>query len=108
MPPHVSVPPTGVALGDATQAFCVVWANEYPDESGFRVSVRYHEGGEQFQHTIPPDEHDFVFPAAEAPILSGPECTARRSYTIEVFVIRPGGDEPVGAVGVIAECGPPR
>lgn len=108
MPPHVSVPPTGVERGDATQAFCVVWANEYPDESGFRVSVRYHVGGEQFEHTIPPDEHDFVFPPAEAPVPSGPECTARQSYTIEVFVIRPAGAEPVGAVGGVAECGRPQ
>jgi len=108
MPPHVLVPPTGVERGDATQAFCVVWANQYPDESGFRVSVRYHEGGEQFEHIIPADEHDFVFPAAEAPVLFAPDCTARRSYTIEVFVIRPGGDEPVGAVSTVAECGRAR
>ena len=65
-------------------------------------------GGEQFEHTIPADEHDFVFPPAEAPIPSGPECTARQSYTIEVFVIRPAGDEPVGAVGGVAECGGPQ
>ena len=104
MPPYVKVPPTGVERGAATVAFCVVWANEYPDETGFRVSVRYHEGGDLFVHTIPADEHDFVFPAADAPILTGPECARRRSFTIEVVVLRPSGEEPVGASSVVAEC----
>jgi hypothetical protein len=104
MPPYISVPSTGVELGNANVAFCVVWATDYPDETGFRVSVRYHEGGDLFVHTIPADEHDFVFPAAEAPVLVGPDCTRRRSFTVEVVVLRPSGEEPVGASGVVAEC----
>ena len=105
VPPHVFVPPSGVALGAATKAFCVVWANEYSDGVGFRVSVEY-ASGEVFTHQIPPGQHDFVFPSSEAPILSGPLCTGRRSYSISVIVLRNGGEEPVGEVSVIAECAP--
>jgi len=105
MPPAVIVPPKGVEMGDAKQGLCVVWANDYSDESGFRVSVRY-EGGELFSHSIPANEHDFVFPAAEAPVLTGPDCVKRRSFTIEVVVLRPSGEEPVGASSVVAECRP--
>jgi hypothetical protein len=104
MPPHVTVPASGVALGDASKAFCVVWAGGFPDATAFRISVRY-EGGERFTHEVAPSEREFVFPPSEAPILSGPECTARRSYTVEVFVVRANGDEPVGAAAVSVECG---
>ena len=104
MPPHVTVPAKGVEQGDATKGFCVAWANDYPDELGFRVAVAY-EGGEVFTHPVAPDEHDFVFPAEEAPVLTGPQCTSRRSFTITVVVVRPGSEEPVGATAAVAECG---
>jgi hypothetical protein len=94
----------GVEQGDATKGFCVVWANEYPDELGFRVAVAYGEGGDAFSHVVAADEHDFVFPADEAPVLTGPQCTKRWRFTITVVVVRPSGEEPVGAVATVAEC----
>ncbi len=107
MPPHITVPPTGVERGAATKAFCVVWANEYPDELGFRVSVVY-ENGEVFTHLIGPDEHDFVFPPEEAPVLSGPCIYSRqRGHSLSVVVVRPGGDEPVGGVAMVGGCDDP-
>ena len=82
MPPHVTVPPNDAALGDATKSFCIVWSGDFPDESGFRVLLTYYEGGDIFSHTVGPDEHDFVFPPEEAPVLTGPECTKRRSFPL--------------------------
>ncbi len=107
MPPDVTVPPAGIERGDATKGFCVVWANDYPDELGFRVAATY-EGGEVFTHVVAADQHDFAFPADEAPVLTGPQCIKRRSFTVTVVVVRPSGEEPVGAVATVAECGAGR
>ena len=105
MPPHVTVPPNGAARGDATKGFCIVWSSDFPDESGFRVLVSY-GGGEVFSHTVGPDEHDFIFPPEEAPVLTGPGCSRRKDFTMTVFVIRPRGEEPIGGMATVAECGP--
>jgi hypothetical protein len=103
MPVGLYVPPSGIESAFVAGRMCVVWANEYPDELGFRVSLRY-DGGERFEHLVDPDSHDFVFPPTEQPILSGPGCFARHVWTLEVFVLLPSGAEPVGATSVIAEC----
>lgn len=104
MPAHVTVPPNGAALGDANKGFCIVWSGEFPDESGFRVEVRY-GGGEIFSHAVGPDEHDFVFPPEEAPVLTGPGCSRRKDFTMTVFVVQPSGETPIGGMAVVAECG---
>lgn len=104
MPPHVVVGPRGVFRGDAAAGLCVVWAEEFTDERGFTVSLVYTESGERFAHSLPPDQHDFVVPANEAPSLTEPGCSNRRAFRIEVFVQRGLQPEPVGGVAGVAEC----
>ena len=104
MPPHVNVPPNGAAQGDATKGFCIVWSNDFPDELGFRVQVRYGGRGETFSHTVGPDEHDFVFPPEEAPVHKGPQCDDRKDWTVTVYVVRPGGETPIGGGATASEC----
>jgi hypothetical protein len=79
---------------------CITWADEFKDETGFRVVLKY-GGGESFEYFAAADTVEFIPPAAHVEGLGSPEYgIARKDYGLEVWAIRPGGEEPVGAMFV--------
>jgi hypothetical protein len=89
-----------VNIGRTDQTVCLTWEDRTDDETGFRVVLEY-GGGEKFEYMAPADTVELIPPAADVAGLGsfGSEF-ARKNYGIKVWAIRPGGEEPVGAMFV--------
>lgn len=104
-----AVPP--VALGEP---FCAVWVDSFDDETGFRVVARLSGSklatneltSEESSYLVPADTVEIVFPPDRAPVAAPiARCVEQQSISIEVFVLRRGGEEPVGSYAISRECG---
>jgi hypothetical protein len=78
---------------------CVVWADEFSDETAFRVEVTYIGDPSvkaSFVHFVAANETSFQFPLDESPQLSGPTFLSRHSANIRVSALRPSVESHVG------------
>ncbi len=93
--------------GDAGE-FCIVWQDEFEDETGFRVTLNYGNGAEMFVYETGPDSTSFFPPSADSPPGSDADldtCVARSRRFVFVQALFPGGVIPVRGGEMEAECG---
>ena len=88
--------------------FCVVWADTFDDEQGFRITLQYlGTGGETFTYETGPHATQFAVPEQDRPRTeeSRDLCARRGSFSIQVVALREGGQEIVGGMAMDGECG---
>ena len=87
-------------LGYARQPdFCIAWRDEFSNELGFRITLTYISGDEEFVYQVGPDVTDFFFPQPDWPdVLPPPEtpcpsCSIKRKgFSIFVNALLPTGE----------------
>ena len=96
---------TGDKVAVARDPFCLVWRDDYADETGFRIVLHYLTGDETFTYRLPAGQTQFVIPTADAPQSARRPCD-RSSFSITVYALRPGSETLVGGFALEAECRP--
>ncbi|HZD56114.1 MAG TPA: hypothetical protein VE136_05305 [Anaerolineales bacterium] len=85
---------------------CVVWVDEFEDEMGFRVILKYWSSGEIFVYEVGSNVTQLVLPREHAPRLDESQEQALRRHDIQISVLalRPGHKPwPVGEMGLVAD-----
>ena len=88
--------------------FCVVWADTFDDEQGFRITLQYlGTNGDSFTYEVGPHVTEFVVPEEDRPRTDeSPElCAQRGSFSVQVMALRASGEEIVGGMAMDSECG---
>ncbi len=71
---------------------CVIWADEFNNETGFRVVLQFGYNGDMFVYDVPANRPGLPYP----PILSAPlgqsfeYCMAHKDYTLDIYALLPG------------------
>ena len=93
--------------GRAGEDICVVWEDNYTDETGFEVILEYPSEGARLTYPLPPNTEVFVFPAADQPraVPSAEACRRRTLHSVQVVVHRPSGTLSVGGFAAQGHCG---
>lgn len=88
--------------------FCIVWIDEFTDETGFQIVLEYPQSGEQFVYETEANVTQFLVSEAEAPRLaeSQEQCLKRKDWQVKVAALRPSGLHPFAATAVTIECNP--
>ena len=86
--------------------FCIAWLDEFSDELGFRITLRYLGSQEEFVYQVGPDVHDFFFPASDWPdALSATPCAScsirRKDFSVLVQALLPTGEITMGGFATI-------
>jgi hypothetical protein len=107
--PTVTCSPTSASSSQAQlrfgpDPFCASWRDQFSDESGFKVVLRYPKVGSTFEHTVGPNQTALIFPAEESPSSGDPSNCDRSVFMIELSVLRNGVTTPYDAVTFQTEC----
>jgi hypothetical protein len=86
--------------------YCISWVNPYNDETGFRIVWEYINSGEIFVYEVGPGVTELFPPEEHAPRMgeSREQCMRRKDFTLTIIALRPGGENRIDQVGMIAEC----
>jgi hypothetical protein len=85
---------------------CVVWLDEFEDETGFLIVLKYWSSGEIFVYEAGPDITQLVVPYVHAPRLdeSQEQFLRRHDIQISVIALRPNSKTSnVGDMGLIVD-----
>lgn len=89
--------------------FCIVWIDEFTDETGFQVILEYPQSGEQFIYETAANVTQLIVPENDTPRLteSLEQCMRRNAFMVQVIALMPATKRNVGGTGANIECGGP-
>lgn len=86
---------------------CFVWADEFDNETGFRLMLQFGYNGEVFLYDLPPNTTGMPFPAVLLEPLgqSFEYCMAHKNYDVTLYVLLPDQEpKPFTGFGFGGEC----
>lgn len=108
----VCLPPPGLLETEVdivADPFCIVWVDDFTDETGFQIVLEYPQSGEQFVYETEANITQFVVPEADRPRLteSLEQCMRRNAFMVQVVALISDNKQKVGGLGANIECGGP-
>ena len=86
-------------------AFCVVWVDNFQNETGFRIDLSYSDSGEIFVYEVGPDVTQVLVHEEHGPTDSQGNCIrTRQVFEANVIALLDSGSVQVGSVGGQGEC----
>jgi hypothetical protein len=79
--------------------FCIAWRDEFSNELGFRIVLRFSPSDEELVYHVGPDVRDFFFPPSDRPDTLPPPDTPcafcglkRKDFGVTVYALLPSGE----------------
>lgn len=71
---------------------CLLWADEYNNETGFRVVLQFGYNGDMFVYETPVNRPGMPYPGVLSTLLgqSFEYCVAHKDYTLDIYALLPG------------------
>ncbi|HJR80805.1 MAG TPA: hypothetical protein VJ821_12080 [Anaerolineales bacterium] len=86
-------------------AFCVVWVDNFQNETGFQIDLSYLDSGEIFVYEVGPDVTQVLVPEEHRPTDSQGNCIrTRQVFDANVIALLDSGNVQVGSIGGQGEC----
>src|SRR5687768_11248760 len=88
-------------------SFCIVWADNFQNETGFRTTLSYLNSGEIFVYEVEPNVTQVLVPEEHRPTTAGSqeECIrSRQVFEVKVIALINSESIEVGGVGGQGEC----
>ena len=85
---------------------CIVWLDNFDNETGFIVRLGYPRSGDWFLYHTPANVTAIHIPPEDAPRLmeSAEQCQNRQSIVVEVTAVLPDGERRFAGMGLDTEC----
>jgi hypothetical protein len=91
---------------DLASPDCIVWLDNFDNETGFIVRLGYPRSGDWFLYHTPANVTAIHIPPEDAPRLmeSAEQCQNRQSIVVEVTAVLPDGERRFAGMGLDTEC----
>jgi hypothetical protein len=110
----ISVSPTGPECARSSfdvsvvgvPSFCIVWMDNFQNETRFRITLTYLNSGEVFVYEVGSDVTQLLVPQKHTPTTAGSqeECIRRQVFEVNVIALLNSGNAEVGGTAGQGEC----